>query len=217
VINADGNNLRQLQILHTAQSIKWVDNSHLMLSALSGFDDPGLLLSYTGITPEENTIDYLNANQLTNSFDAAVYNVSPNGQFLAYTNYELPELDQDGTSIEANFTLNPEIIVLDILSHQTISILPTDTNSFNITQTIHWLNDSSFVFLNQCDIGIQSLWLMSVTGEGRELLPCREGQINDFSASPNGQQLSFVSQWEGTRHIYVLTIADSNLMNLNVP
>lgn len=217
VVNADGSNLHQLQIIHTAQSIRWIDNAHLMLAALTGFGDPGILLSYTGISDAENTIDYLNANQLTPSFDAATYSLSPNGQFLAYSNYELQDLDQDGSSIEATFTLSPEIIVLEIASRQQSSILPTDTAAFDVAQAIYWLDDASFVFLNQCDIGIQSLWLMSLTGEGHELLPCREGQMSDLSVSPDKQVLSFVAEWEGRRHIYRLNISDSALLNLNVP
>jgi len=197
--------------------IRWVDASHIMPAALTGFGDPGVLLSYTGISAAENTLDYLYANQLTASFDAATYSLSPSGQFLAYNNYQLQDLDQDGTSIDSSFTVSSEIVVMDIATHQQSSIQPTDTAAFNVAQAIYWLDDSNFVFLNQCQDGTESLWLMPLTGEGHELVPCRAGQMTDISISPNGQQISFVTQWEGRRNIYVLNIADANLLNLNVP
>jgi TolB protein len=217
LINADGSNLHQLQTIHSPQTIRWIDNNHLMLSANTGFGDPGALLSYTGISDAENTVDYLNANQLTTSFDAATDALSSNAQFLAYINYELGELDQDGTSIEASYTIGSEIIVLDIATRQRIAIQPTETMPFDRAVAIYWLNDSSFIFLNQCDTGIQSLWLMSGIGEGHELLPCREGLVADLSVSPDGLHLSFVAQWEGRRNIYVLNTSNADLLNLSVP
>lgn len=217
VLEADGSNLRKVQTVHSPQIFQWVDNSHLLLSANTGFGDPGALLSYTGISEAENTLDYLNANQLTTSFDAAAYDLSPNGQFLAYTNYELGELDQDGSSIEASYTIGSDILVLAISSRQQIAVQPTEPAPFNTALAIFWLNDAAFVFLNQCDLGIQSLWLMSLTGEGRELLPCREGLIGEILVSPDGQQIALVAQWDGIRNIYVLNMADSNLYNLTAP
>jgi dipeptidyl aminopeptidase/acylaminoacyl peptidase len=217
LMNADASNLRQLQTTHSPQIFKWIDNNYLMLSANTGFGDPGALLSYTGISQAENTLDYLNANQLTTSFDAATYSLSPNGQFLAYTNYDLAELDQDGTSIEASYTIGAEIFILDIATRQQLAIPPTETIAFNTALAIFWLNDSNFVFLNQCEAGIQSLWLMSLAGEGREILACRAGLIGDLVLSPDGGQIALVAQWDGTRNIYVLNIADSNLRNLTAP